>query len=215
MRDRNLSFKQFHIQLEKTVFRNLNEFETGRISFSQELSLEFRPSKLHSEVLIRYPKDFRLLRVLCIVQWYFSESFHFLAYLSLTEREFTWLTEKQRIELSILLFSKSNMEKYLFLTERYSGSEIFGNILKNDLKDLLKRIKISRKFYPRPRKKVWRRGPKDKGSRRVNSSASIIQREISSDCFILKEEEKYQRKRQLLHATSLRINNFLEKVLIE
>lgn len=212
MRDRNLSFKQFHILLEKNILRNLNKFETGRITFSQELSLEFRPFSLHAELLVKYPRDFRSLRTLSIVQWYFPETLHFLVFLSLKEKEFSWLSWKQQIELSLLLDSKEVMEKFLFLTERYTGNEIFGNILGNDLKELLREMKISRRFYPKPRRKVWRRGPKDKGSRRVNSTSSILEEEIRKDVFLLEEVEKYQRKRHHLQTISTEIQIFLRKL---
>jgi hypothetical protein len=104
--------------------------------------------------------------------------------------------------------------KYLYLTERYTGSEIFGNILGNDLKDLCRKMKILRRTYPRPVKKVWRRGPKDKGSRRVNSTSSILVEEYRKDYLLNLEEEKVQRKRRLLHLTSLSIQHYLEEKLL-
>lgn len=195
MRDRNLPYNQFHIQLERTILRNFKNFETRRITFSQELSFEFRPYTLHRELQVTLPKDFRLLRVLAITQWYLPENFHFLVYIKLKEQSFSWLTEKQRIELELYLDSKESMVKYLYLTKRYTGNEIFGNILGNDLRDLSRKLKVFRIKYPEPAEKVYRRGPKDKGSRRVNSSSSIIQEEIQRDVFILLEEEKRVKKK--------------------
>jgi hypothetical protein len=103
------------------------------------------------------------------------------------------------------------MEEYLYFTERYTGSEIFGNIIGNDLKDLCRKMKISWKFYPKPRRKIRRRGPKDKGSRRVNSTSSVIAQEIRRDVWIQSEEETRQEKRKLLHLTSLKIQILLKE----
>jgi hypothetical protein len=201
MRDRNLPYKQFNIQLEKNILQNFKKFETRRITFSQELSFEFRPYTNHREVKISFPKEYRLLRVLSIIQWYLPENLHFLVYIQLKEQDFSWLSEKQRIEINLFLESKEDMVKYLYLTERYTGNEIFGNILGNDLKDLIKRTKIFLVKYPIPTEKVYRRGPKDKGSRRVNSSASIIQEEISKDIFLQIEELKRVKRKLRLQST--------------
>lgn len=207
MRDRNLPYNQFHIQLENTILRNFKKFETRRITFSQELSFEFRPCTNHRDFVINFPRDYRLLRVLSIIQWYLPENLHFLVYIQLKELSLSWLTEKQKMEVTIYLDSQDNCERYLYLTERYTGNEIFGNILGNDLKDLMKRLKITRRYYPKPSEKVYRRGPKDQGSRRVNSSSSIIQEEIRKDCFILLEEEKRVKKKFLLQSN---INKILK-----
>jgi hypothetical protein len=211
MRDRNsLSYQQFNIQLEEKVLKSLKELGTKRNSFSQEQSFEFRPDTLHEELKVFYPRNFRLLRTLSIINWYLPESISFLTKLQLEEDNFHFLNEKQRIELSILISSKENMEKYLYLTERYSGNEIFGNILGNDLKELSKKYKISRIRNPFPRRKVYRRGPKDYGSRRVISQGPLFYKDLYSDLNLLKEEEMYQRKEKLIHKTISRILIVLE-----
>jgi hypothetical protein len=76
------------------------------------------------------------------------------------------LALEQRVELSILLESKELCEKYLYLSEQFTSSELFGNILGNDLEDLKKILRIFRKAKPRPRRKVRRRGYRDHGSKR-------------------------------------------------
>lgn len=212
MRDRNqLSYQQFNIQLEKAVLRSLFSVGTERNTFSHELSLEFRPGKLHSGPKISYPKNFRLLRSLSIILWYFPENLHYLTFLSLENETFEWLNEKQKMEISILLSSKENMQKFLFLTERYSGNEIFGNILGNDLKELSKKFKVKRESYPRPKRKIFRRGPKDKGSRRVTSLGPDYQKDVQRDVFLQIEEEKLIRRRKLLQNKIRYILKFLEE----
>lgn len=211
MRDRNsLSYQQFNIQLEEKVLKSLKNFGTKRNSFSQEQSFEFRPDTLQDEVKVFYPRNFRLLRTLSIIHWFFPESISFLTKLQLEEDNFIFLNEKQRIELSILNSSKENMKKYLYLTERYSGNEIFGNILGNDLEEISRKFKVSRIRNPFPRRKVYRRGPKDYGSRRVISQGPQFYRDLYSDLNLLKEEELFQRKEKLIHKTISRILIVLE-----
>lgn len=199
MRDRNqLSYQQFNIQLEKNILHGLQEYGTRRNSFSQELSFEFRPEKLHSSPRVILPRDFRSLRVLSIIFWYFPESLHYLTRLELEQMSFSWLNFKQKVEIQIYLSSKENMKKYLYYTDRYSGNEIFGNLLKNDFLSLSKKFKISSEYYPRPKKKVFRRGPKDKGSRRVISQGPHFEEDVRRDVFIQLEEEKLIEKKKLL-----------------
>lgn len=215
MRDRNLlSYQQFNIQLERNITSGLQVFGTRRNTFSQELSFEFRPGKLHPGPKIKFPKDFRLLRTLSIVQWFFPENLHFLTKLALEEEDFSWLNFKQQIEINIYLSSKENMSKYLYFTDRYSGNEIFGNILKNDLQDLSKKFLVLQEYYPRPRRKVYRRGPKDKGSRRVTSLGPTYEDDVRRDVFIQLEEEKYQRKRIYRQSTINRILKIIAELSI-
>lgn len=160
MRDKNLSYSQFNIQLRKTLKKelsNFNQFFRRAVVVSPTLSLE--------SYYIRYPKDFRLLRALAIIQWYFPEEFHWRVYLDLTETSHSQLSSKQRIELSLLLSSEDNCKKFLYETKRYTSNEIFGNILKNDMQDLLRILKISRRIS-KVRRTQRRRGYNDKGSRK-------------------------------------------------
>lgn len=164
MRDKNLNLNKFNIQLEKNVKSRCklcdDKFLTRPVFVSPTLPVD------PEDVIILYPKSYRLLRVLAISQWYFTEMLHWRIFLDLKDMSLSHLNKKQRLELAILLSSKENMEKYLYRTERYSGSEIFGNILGNDLQDLLKELKFLRKTKKHPRKTIRRRGYKDKGSRR-------------------------------------------------
>ena len=160
MRDKNLSYSQFNIQLRKTLkeeLSNFNQFFRRAVVVSPTLSLE--------SYNIRYPKDFRLLRALAIIQWYFPMEFHWRIYLDLTEASHSQLSSKQRIELSLLLSSEDNCKKFLYETKRYSSNEIFGNILKNDMRDLLRILKISRR-NSKVRRIQRRRGYNDYGSRK-------------------------------------------------
>lgn len=121
---------------------------------------------INSEEVIRIPKDFRRLRALVISQWFFEENLHWKFYLRLWElRKFPNLNEKQKMEISVLLESKEICLRYLWVSERYSGREIFGNLLGNDLRDSIKILRTKEK-EPRPKKKIRHRGYRDKGSLR-------------------------------------------------
>jgi hypothetical protein len=162
MRDKNLTLSQFNIQLEKAIFRGFPLEDQS----SRSHVLDTPTRQPSTEVLIKYPRDYRLLRSLAIAQWYFPESLHWRVFLDLDEMSFSQLNEKQKLEIKLLLTSKEIMETFLYETQRYSPGEIFGNILGNDLKDLQKVFKVSRKSLKSPKKKVRRRGYQDHGSKR-------------------------------------------------
>jgi hypothetical protein len=110
-----------------------------------------------------------------------------------------------------MLNSKEDMITFLYLTQRYSGNEIFGNLLGNDFRELSRKFKVFWKKYPRPIRKVWRREPKDKGSRRVNSLGPSFEDDLRRDVFLQLEEEKLIRKKILLQTTINRLLSILEK----
>lgn len=216
MRDRNLlSYQQFNIQLREKLLKDLKNLGTRRNSFSQELSFEFRPEELQSEIEFFFKRNFRNLRCLSIILWYLPENLKFLVKLKLEQENFNFLNKKQRIEISILSSSEENMKKYLFLTNRYTGNEIFGNILGNDLKELSQNFKVSRRFNPIPKKKVFRRGPKDYGSRRVISLGPKFEKDLYSDVFLQEKEEQLRRKEKLIHKTISRLLIYLENYDLE
>lgn len=214
MRDRNhLDLLQFNIQLTKTVLRSklYQDLEKQEEYFSHKSSLWRSDTKTpNSEFRVVLPKDFRLLRALSISLWYFPQNIQTLYRLQLENQTFSWLNEKQKLELSILLSSKENSQKYLYLTQRYTSFEIFGNFLGNDLNDLKRKIKVIFVFQRKAKKKVFRRGPKDKGTRRSDSSVSIIEKEIQRDVWINEKNIIIEKKTLLLQQTLHRILQILE-----
>lgn len=160
MRDKNLNFIKFNIQFEKELRRNLNDFST---KFFANNVLD-SPTFLENFDII-YPRNFRMIRCLCIFQWYFPEILHWRILLDLKEMKFAHLNEKQRIEIQLLLNSKETMITYLYETKRYSSFEIFGNILRNDCKELF--LSLNLKIRSRKVRKIQRkRGYQDHGSRK-------------------------------------------------
>jgi hypothetical protein len=162
MRDRNLPTpEQFNIQF----LRNIRRTVTSDDRFPRD-AVSDSPTLLDSEIWsVTYPRDFRSLRALSIAQWYFPENLHWRIWLDLSNSKFSWLNPRQRIILRILLSSESNCKTYCYESQSFSSQELFGNILRTDLKDALKHLKFHKKVY-RLVPRVYRRGYRDKGARR-------------------------------------------------
>jgi len=157
MRDKNLNFIQFEKQVEDFLYRKLLLPELLRTA------VVITPTFLEQYFIV-YPRKFKEIQGLIVISYYCPEPLKWRIWLDLNEMSFSHLNEKQRIEIQILLSSKENMLKYLFLTNRYTSHEIFGNILGEGLKTL-KFLRI----YRRSTKIVYRlrkRGYDDKGSLR-------------------------------------------------
>lgn len=163
MRDKNLSLQKFNIQLRRTISSFLEDDKVLRTAVSDSPKW-----LLDSDFRVILPKDFNSLRSLAISHWYISnDQLFWEIHLSLMEENSrSQLNRKQKIELEILISSKEICEVYLYETKRYSGREIFGNILGNELKECLKRLKIKRNIPRKPKKQERHRGYRDKGSLR-------------------------------------------------
>lgn len=214
MRDRNhLDLQQFNIQLAKTIFTSdlYSKILKQEEYFSHKTCLWRSDTKLpNSQFLLSLPRDFRLLRSLSITLWWYPEVMRTLYLIEMREKNFSHLNAKQQMEISIYLSSKENCLKYLYLTQRYSGSELFGNLLGNDLKDLSRVLKIRFRVQVKARRKVFRRGPKDYGSRRSDSTAQIIEFEEKRDVWLAELEIVRKTKNHLLLQTIHRILLILE-----
>lgn len=216
MRDRNQSTQnQFNIQLRRKVTSSdfYEKILKQEEYFSHKTCLwRSDPGNVftNAEFKLTIPNSYRLVRSLIISHWYFPENIYFLYHIELENQNFSKFNTKQQIEIQILLSSKENCEKFLFLTERYTGNEIFGNILGNDLKFLSNLLKLRMVQPNRPVEKVYRRGPKDKGSRRSDSSARIISQSIREDFYLNELELIRIRKKNLTSSTINRILNYLE-----
>jgi hypothetical protein len=202
MRDRNLpSPEQFNIQLEKTVLRSLttdDRFSRTPVSDSPTL-LDDR------EFAFSYSRSFRELRSLCIVQWYLPEMYHWRIWSDLDEMNFNWLNWKQEVILRILLTSKETCLVYLYSSQSFSSEELFGNILRTDIKDTLRSLKIRRKGY-KLIPLVYRRGYRDKGARKPDHK--WLPRE---DAIFTIEQNDLEKKRNFYLLLFQRIQEFLEK----
>jgi hypothetical protein len=199
MRDKNLTYSQFNIQLTKQL--------KGKLDFHWFLRkpVIVTPTLLEN-YYFNYPLDYRLLRTLSIVQWYFSEFYHYRIFLDLKEKSYSHLNEKQIIEINILLSSKDNCLKYLYETERYTGNEIFGNILMNDLKDLKRSLKIKRKSV-KVIKPQRRRGYNDHGSKRPDEKW-LPKFDFTFTEQQLQKEKKLFQRQQIINRILLILEDF-------
>lgn len=204
MRDRiNLNQEKFNIQLSKKVISVVSD--SGK--FLSE-SVSATPTLLDDQSYsIHYPRNFRLLRALAISQWWFPEILHWRIWLDLTDMTFSWLSRKQIVELNVYLHSKEDCLKYLYWTDRFSGNEVFGNLLGKDLTETLKVLKITRKVKRKPRKSIWRRGYRDHGSRRP------LHRWLPSEDYSFDEYQVLlEKERELTNKLINRILTILEKI---
>lgn len=199
------SLEQFNIQLWRRVSLQLQklEIETPR---SQ---VPATPTLLGEGWKVKYPKDFRLLRCLCIVHWMFTNEFlRWRVHLDLDQSTFSWLNDNQKIVLRTLLSSKETCERYLFLTKSVTRREIFGNILGNDLRDLSQTFRIIKcgKLKP-PTRPVWRRGYRDKGSRVPDH-----QWREKFDSTFTSEQNRFEHRRNIVEQSVVRINRYLSEL---
>lgn len=205
MRDKNLDFSQFNIQLEKNCRKwknqTFHQFFENHVLDTPTLLDENLP-----EIKISYPRSFRLMRTLCILLWYFPESSFWYILVDLKEKSFPHFNRKQRLELSILLSSKENMEKFLFETQRYTSNEIFGNFLGNDAQDLFLVLKVGiRKFNPR--RTIRRRGYQDHGSRKPDEKWLP-----QSDFSFTEYQNEKEKKQYLFTLTVQKVVKYLENL---
>lgn len=192
MRDKSLTLKQFHIQLEKVVRRKFptdDWFLRNHVSDSPTLSSELEDYRIF------YPRNFRLLRSLAILQWYFPEALHWRILLDLKDLTLSQFNEKQKIEISLLLEEREICERYLYESKRFTSEELFGNILGNDLEDLKGVLRISKKRKTKPKRKVRRRGYRDHGSKRPDHKWLPSFDESLTEMQLLKEKIFLRRTR--------------------
>jgi hypothetical protein len=187
MRDKNLSQEQFNIQLEKVIAKKL-----AMRHFSEELSRIVPSDGSSYELGVSFLRDFRSLRALSIILWYLPEELKWEILLVLESMPLNFLNFKQILEIKIYLAGKIEMQKFLYLTERYSARELFGNILGNELEVCLKNLKIFLRTKPRAKRKIRHRGYRDKGSLRLPHCWLP-----SSDFLLTEEMNSIERKRYL------------------
>jgi hypothetical protein len=204
MRDKNLTLQKFIIQLEKQITSGISR--SDRLLRIHVLNSPTRQNDFWESEII-FPRNFRLLRTLAIVQWYLPEELHWKFLIDMKSLSYSWLNDKQWLELAIYLSSKTNCEKYLYHTKRYSGSELFGNILGNDLEDLLENLRIRKGYHQKPKRKVRRRGYQDHGSRRPDHKWLP-----SSDLSFTIEQNRKERHLELLQRTRTKLLNRLSRL---
>jgi len=201
MRDKNLnSIFNFEKSMKNFIERKLTTIEILRTAVIDS------PTFL-TDFYLEFPRKLFQIRGLCIIVHYLPDILRYRIILDLEERIYKFSLREQ-LELKILLSSKENMLKFLFLTQRYSSHEIFGNIV-NDGIISLSMIRIRRKNL-KIVKPIRKRGYDDKGSLRS------FDRWLPSFDISFIEKQNQIEKEKYLHQKSLdRIINFLEKIVID
>lgn len=189
MRDKNPSFKQFYIQLEKTCQKCLESKPFVKF-FASAVPATPTLQTLRPEAKIRYPRTYRATRTLCILHWWMPEVVFWQVHLDLGEKSFEHFNQKQQLELKILLESREICSTYLFESKRFSSNELFGNYLGNDVRELEMSLKWTWVLPARAKMKVRRRGYQDKGSRRP-----LTKWRPTSDWTLTEEQNVKERRR--------------------
>jgi len=197
MRDRNRNYIQFYKQLEKVVVKKTTLSRLLRTTVSDN------PTFPSDQLQIVYPRKFSELQGLALVFHYLPESLYWEIKLGLEDLNLNHLNRKQILELRIMFSSKDNMVKYLYLTQRYTSNEIFGNLVKNGVNSIknLKIIERSTKVV----KPVRKRGYTDKGSLRPREKWLA-----SHDYTLTNLQNEIETKRTRLDKSVIQITNYLE-----
>jgi len=200
MRDKNqTTYLIFAEQIENFIKKKLQTIEILRTAVVDN------PTLLEEVLFCNFPRKIINIRGLCILIHYIeSESLRF-KFLFDIEEGIKRYSLKEQLELKILLSSKENCLKFLFLTERYSSHEIFGNLINEGIKSL-KIIKFRRKIYKinKPQRK---RGYHDKGSLRSPD------RWLPSYDYTLTELQNQKEYETNLHLKTLKfLIKYLEKL---
>jgi hypothetical protein len=196
MRDKNLSYINFCASLDKKLssYHLSNSLRTAVVDITT----------FQSSFKVVYPRDFRRLRALAILHHWLPDYIRVLIRVDLEFKNINHLNKKQRIEFKTLLSSRDCCLKYLYLTERYSGNEIFGNLVRDCL---TLEIPIKHQRVVKPKIPQRKRGYDDKGS--LRSSDKWLER---FDFNLTQEQNKINKERDLLHKTIQKLLKYLENV---
>jgi len=197
MRDKNQNYIQFYKQFRKVVCRKT------KLSRLLRTTVTVSPTFPSDQLKIVYPRKFREIRGLVIVHYFFPESLMWEVKMGLEVLNLNHLNKKQILEIRIMLSSERNMIKYLFLTNRYTSHEIFGNIVKDSYQaaENLKAFPVNTKV----KRPVRKRGYSDKGSLRPR------ERWLPTHDFSLTaKQNEIEEKRTKLDKVSYRLINYLE-----
>lgn len=179
MRDKNLNPEQFNIQLERILKRKLQSLVlTEAVFVNPNLQLEISIGPL--------PKKLLDLKALLIVSYFCKDrALGFFLREEIREKRIRQFSLQDKLSLEILLLGKKELIcNYLFLSQEWTTRTFFGNILPRGI-ELFNNLRIVRRKLRKPTKPVWRRGYKDKGSRRPETqwlpSSDFSWTEIQND----------------------------------
>lgn len=163
MRDKNLTPEQLEVQLGRNFSRKLENLVLTEAVF-------VNPNLQYKISLGPLPTKLRKLEALILASYFATdEALGFYLREEIREK-ITQFDLYDRLRLEILLScQKSGLIKYLYLDESITERTLFGNIVPAGV-EAFNNLKFSRRKLRKPEKPVYRRGYKDKGSRRPESS---------------------------------------------
>lgn len=197
MRDKNLPYIQFRQQVEDQVRKILTKSTKLR-----RTPVVATPTR-GTEVFLRLPKKYHLVRGLAILSWWLPETLKFELLIQFQEKSRKFDTKKD-LELKILLHSQESCLRFLFETERYSTHEIFGNLLRDGIEGLETLVWYSRPYHLK--RTIRRRGYNDKGSLRTSDRWTE-----NSDWSFTEAQNRKERNQLILDKSIKFIIQYLEK----
>jgi len=177
LRDKNLSFIQFSEQIESFIRRKIPiKIPERAVIDSPTLPQDFNGFKFITNRLIE-------LRGLALISYYVPYDLGLEIRTALEEKA-KYLGWKDKLRLNSLLFNHPSCLAFLYETDEFTSSEIFGNLIERGL-FALRFLQVKRKKR-RPRRTLRRRGYNDHGSLRSQDkwlptndwSLTVLQNEL-------------------------------------
>lgn len=181
LRDNSLSSVAFDSSMRKIV-----DTLSTRVNFLTT-SVSNNPNflEIYEQELVLPSRKLDDLIALSILQWYLPPELGMLIRLELEK-----MKSEDQFVLELLLSTKVKMILFLQETSLFHSRELFGNILNvKHLQYLLKSLHYRRRKTKKPTRTQWKRGYRDKGSRRIDSdrhefisySAELKEHEYNED----------------------------------
>jgi hypothetical protein len=185
MRDISLDSQSFLRELESVVGKKRQHFllSTSALDNSNRFKRDWENS------FILKDRSLCTLTILGIFSWYIPEEFGVLLRLDLEEKV---KNNEDLFFLRLLLKSKVHCLNFLLDTKLWHTRDFFGNIFtEKNIQKALKSVRPRFRKTSEPTKLVYRRGYKDKGSRRkdVNPNAFIDTSSLVRDEEIRKQSQ--------------------------
>jgi hypothetical protein len=203
MRDMNLTYLNFKEQYNNQLKKRFSIMLTKDIKILRSAVID-SPTFLR-DYEIRLPSSFFLIRALCMFWEFFPENIKWEIFL-LLEQKIEKFDFKKQVELKALLDPKTRIS-FLYLTEKYTSHEIFGNLLQT-ISLCFHEVKFQKKST-KIKKPQRKRGYNDKGTLRSYDIWSHKWKP-SSDWSLTDLQTKQERKHDLRLKYIFKVKKFLE-----
>lgn len=163
MRDHFFDSQSFCRSLEKILISEMG-ISKLRLTSSAVANSNLKANKIFENRFRIKTRDLNDLVLLAIISWYMTEEDRILLHFEIQDR----IKNNEDIcFLELLLESKAQMLLFLQETQLWHTRDFFGNILnERKVKRLLSLVRPVYSSNRKPKKKAFRRGYNDKGTRR-------------------------------------------------